>query len=143
MNDQPNWYGSGLGQLSAIARDAHFETKRPYAGQSKKVYRMKDLAKFLKDGMQWGKRRDIFQTTRSIGFASGNYREGDQVFAIDGAKAPFILRNIEENRYKIVSDCYLWGAMDLVCEIYHTPGGQRSRPNVETREHRTRVIELL
>ena len=66
-------------------------------------HNLHDLASFLEDGIIWGEGRHIFEADYSIGFTSGNYLE----FAIDGADAPFILRSMGENQYKIVSDCYL------------------------------------
>lgn len=34
------------------------------------------------------------------------------MFAIDGAKAPFILREMSHRQYQIVSDCCLWNALE-------------------------------
>lgn len=66
------------------------------------------------------------------------------MFAIDGAKAPFILRSVGENQYKIVGDCYLWAALELdhwkpgTCKGLWGIGNYNQQP-----EEQTRMIELL
>jgi hypothetical protein len=109
-------------------------------------YNLHDLASFLRDGRRWGEGRYLFETNNSVGFTNGNHREGDQVFAIDGAKSPFILRRVseEKNQYKIVSDCYLWAALEL---DYWNPGTRKGfwedGDDRQPREEQTRMIELL
>jgi hypothetical protein len=98
-------------------------------------HNLHDLASFIRDGLKWGEGRQIFQTDCTIGFTHGNYREGDQVYVIDGAKAPFILRSVGENQYKIVSDCYLWAALSL---DYWQSGTVN-----QAHESQTRMIELV
>lgn len=147
-SDEPYWsarHGGASGQfLASVSGSNMFTHGETHTGRSESIYNIKDLAEFLKDGMQWGEGRDIFQTTQSIGFASGNYREGDHVFAIDGAKAPFILRTIGKNQYRIVSDCYLWAAFDLTFWNSGTRKGRWANWTTDSPgEERTRTIELL
>ncbi|KAH6878208.1 heterokaryon incompatibility protein-domain-containing protein [Alternaria rosae] len=68
--------------------------------------------------------------------------EADEIFAIDGAKEPFILRRAEGQQYRVVSACYLWAAWDLDC---WNPGSKKGRwgpgvvrPTIE----QTRMIEI-
>lgn len=107
-------------------------------------FNLHDLASFLRDGIRWGEGRHLFEGNYSVGFTNGSYREGDQVFAIDGAKAPFILRSMGENQYKIVSDCYLWAALQL---DYWNPGTLKGLWGVgndnQPRKEQTGMIELL
>jgi len=53
-----------------------------------------------------------FVTRFSVGCAGVDFEEGDEIFAIDGASVPFILRPTGHNKYRLVGECYLWAALD-------------------------------
>jgi len=84
----------------------------------------------------------------SVGIASFDRRDsgilqpGDEIFAIDGARTPFILRNTGDFSYRVVSECYLWAAMELDC---WNPGTKKGKwgENVERpTATQTRMIEI-
>lgn len=67
---------------------------------------------------------------------------GCEVFAIDGVGDPFILHQIEPNRYRVVSPCYLWAALELDC---WNPGSCKGEwvSGVRNRyKEQTRIIEI-
>jgi hypothetical protein len=137
--DNPDWHDWSQ---RALKRRKRLETLSRHKVTHHNLH---DLASFLRDGRRWGKGRHLFETNNSVGFTDGNYRERDQVFAIDGAKSPFILRRVgEENEYKIVSDCYLWAALEL---DYWNPGTRKGLwedgDDRQPREEQTRMIEML
>jgi len=56
--------------------------------------------------------RRMVKTERGyIGLVPRETRLGDEVVLIAGAVAPFILRPMGSNRYRIVGDCYICGIM--------------------------------
>jgi hypothetical protein len=66
-----------------------------------------------------------FTTRFSVGFAHPGHEEvGDEVFAIDGASAPWILRKNRQGSYHIVGECYLWAALEL--DVWN-PGTKKGR----------------
>lgn len=66
--------------------------------------------------------RLLFTTHYSIGHARGDMRRGDSIFALDGAKMPFVMRKVGPKEYKIVTVCYLWAALEL---DYWNPGTRK------------------
>jgi hypothetical protein len=108
-----------------------------------------DLVRFLECVESWTDEviesegpQYMLETQNSVGFAYRGFREGDEVFAIDGAKKPFILRTTGEKRYRIVGTCYLWGALEL---DFWNPGSKVGRWGTErppdVREQ-TQMIEI-
>ena len=103
----------------------------------------KDLDCFLKMGGRNDSWR-MFSSHFSVGYRSQDVqpRKADDIFAIDGAKALFILRKVEGQQYRIVSACYLYAAWELDCWNPGTKKGRWGpgvkRPNTE----QTRMIEI-
>jgi hypothetical protein len=90
----------------------------------------------------------MFATRYSLGYAGTGFEAGDQIFAIDGASVPFILRQIGRNQYNLVGECYLWAALEL---HRWKPGTKRGRwwssisPQTlfpEESAGQTRIIEI-
>ena len=106
----------------------------------------KDLRHFLMKGINSPTSRSwrIFSSHFSIGYRPHNVQTDglDEIFAIDGAKELFIMRRYEDQKYRVVSPCYLWAAWELDC---WNPGSKKGRwgPDVKrpTREQ-TRMIEI-
>ncbi|KAH7073307.1 heterokaryon incompatibility protein-domain-containing protein [Paraphoma chrysanthemicola] len=73
-----------------------------------------------------------FTTTCSVGFALTDFLVGDEVWAIDGARAPFILRRTGDYTYRIVCECYLWAALEL---DYWNPGTKKGKWNKNRTAH--------
>ncbi|KAF2651619.1 hypothetical protein K491DRAFT_719658 [Lophiostoma macrostomum CBS 122681] len=101
---------------------------------------------FLDDAERWGQGKKTFYTKNGVGFARGKAIEGDMVVALDGVDTPFILRkcNPEEEKYVIISSCYLWAPSRLESWVDEqstgVDGGRRSwhGPEVETK-----IIEIF
>jgi hypothetical protein len=113
-----------------------------------------DYNKFIHICKTSGKRRQLFASNFSVGFPGFGTRAtdsittkttiipGDQIFAIDGARTPFILRKTPGIQYKIVDQCYLWAALELDC---WNPGTKKGRwgPGIERPTGKqTRMIEI-
>lgn len=72
-----------------------------------------------------------------------NFREGDAIFAVDGVSTPLILREIKPGEYRIVSECYLWAALEL---DYWNPGTKKGRWGTRHYDHgceQTRMITIV
>ena len=67
-----------------------------------------------------------------------------EVFALDGARSPFILRKQAENQYKIVTACYLMGALQYATlRKKNIKGPWGEFPESPSDEERTRMIEIV
>lgn len=56
--------------------------------------------------------RRLFATSKDqLGLGPESMREGDEVWALVGADAPFVLRRKEDGRYNLVGEAYVHGAM--------------------------------
>jgi hypothetical protein len=94
----------------------------------------------------------LFETQYSVGHVSRelpklrssvNFREGDAIFAVDGVSTPLILREIRPGEYMIVSECYLWAALEL---DYWNPGTKKGRWGTRHYDHgceQTRMITIV
>jgi hypothetical protein len=87
---------------------------------------------------------EVFRTYYSIGFCRAMVRPGDMIFAVDGVRAPLVLRrkNGTSSGYKVIGECYLWAALEL---DYWNPGTRKgiwsSRP-CDLGQVQTRMIEI-
>jgi hypothetical protein len=87
---------------------------------------------------------NVFRTYYSIGFCRATVQPDDMIFAVDGVRAPLILRkqNGASSGYRVVGDCYLWAALEL---DYWNPGTWkglwRSRP-YDLGKVQTQMIEI-
>jgi hypothetical protein len=54
----------------------------------------------------------VFASHFSLGRAAPGFRQGDQIWAVDGATVPLVLRKAG-SEYRLVGECYLWAALDL------------------------------
>ena len=68
-----------------------------------------ELEEFLAKMIQHGTNRKIFGTDHSIGFGPMELEDWDEVWILEGARVPFILRRID-NHYKLVGACYVQAA---------------------------------
>jgi hypothetical protein len=104
---------------------------------------LEDIEIFIR---AWGNHRGstVWFTTRfSVGYAREGFEVGDEVFALDGARAPWILRKIRDDTYQIVGECYLWAALEL--DVWN-PGTKKGRWGEadcwQSTERQTRFIEI-
>ena len=108
-----------------------------------------DLSEFIRICQISRKGRPLFTSHFSVGFPGisseeWTIRRGDEIFAIDGARTPFILRKSEHiaDHYEIIDECYLWAALELDC---WNPGTRKGRwgPGVERpTTTQTRMINI-
>jgi hypothetical protein len=101
-----------------------------------------DLNNFMEAALVHGRNRLLFSTTNSVGFAWSGFKPDDEIWALDGAKVPFILRKTGIQTYRIMCDCYLWAALEL---DYWNPGtkkGRWSEHRVPHQEKQTHIIEI-
>ena len=85
----------------------------------------------------------MFRTKHSIGFGdydSGRFRPGDAVFALDGLRTPLILRRLGDNKYKIVTYCYVMGALEY--DEWKSAGGKGPWGELPEPMERTRMIDI-
>lgn len=68
-----------------------------------------ELEDFLAKMNQYGMNRRIFGTDHSIGFGPMELKDWDEVWILEGARVPFILRRVD-NHYKLVGACYVQAA---------------------------------
>lgn len=71
------------------------------------------------------------------------FRPGDAIFAVDGISTPLILREIRPGEYKVVSECYLWAALEL---DYWSPGTKKGIWGTRHYDHgceQTRMITIV
>jgi hypothetical protein len=54
--------------------------------------------------------RKTFETTQTLGFGPVSVQPGDTIWRLQGAAVPFVLRQISENQYTVIGECYLYGA---------------------------------
>ena len=96
---------------------------------------------------------DLFESQYSVGlvprYMSGvhtgfvTFQEGDAIFAVDGVSTPLILRELKPGEYRIVSECYLWAALEL---DYWNPGTKKGRWGTRHYDHgceQTRMITIV
>lgn len=57
--------------------------------------------------------REMFMTDQSLGVGPRYAQLGDTIWYLQGAKVPFVLREIGD-QYKVVGECYLFGAEGLI-----------------------------
>jgi hypothetical protein len=87
---------------------------------------------------------NVFRTHYSVGFCRTKLRPGDMIFAVDGVRVPLALRRRDSTSlvYRVVSECYLWAALEL---DYWNPGTRKgvwsSRP-YNLGKVQTRMIQL-
>jgi hypothetical protein len=88
----------------------------------------------------------LFSGDYSVGFAPPGFEKGDEIFAIDGVRTPFILRRKEGIMdvpcYRIVSKCYVWSALELDCRNPGTRKGRWGRGVTRPISKQTRMIEI-
>ncbi|KAF2447520.1 HET-domain-containing protein [Karstenula rhodostoma CBS 690.94] len=69
----------------------------------------RDMKRVLGDG------KTMFETERSVGVAQAQVRVSDEIFALDGADVPFILRRVGKH-YVLLGECFLYKALrDALC----------------------------
>jgi hypothetical protein len=105
-------------------------------------YNVVDLLRFAEMVYGHGQGKEMFITSNSVGFARCGFRPGDEVWALDGARNPFILRKTGHETYRIVSKCCLWAALEL---DYWNPGTKKGRWSEERsprNEQQTHIIEI-
>ena len=108
-----------------------------------------DLSEFIRTCQISRKGRPLFTSHFSVGFPGvtlekGIVQQGDEIFAIDGARTSFILRKSDRiaDHYEIIDECYLWAALELDC---WNPGTRKGRwgPGVERpTTTQTRMINI-
>lgn len=92
----------------------------------------------------------IITTRNTVGYTDtckhvhtrNDFRQGDEVWAIDSLDIPLILRKLEDHVYRILGSCRLWAALEL---DYWNPGTKKGRWRDESLgppEEQTRVIEI-
>jgi hypothetical protein len=54
--------------------------------------------------------RKIFETTQTLGFGPVSVQPGDTVWRLQGAAVLLVLRQISENQYTVIGECYVHGA---------------------------------
>ncbi|RYP23807.1 hypothetical protein DL765_000884 [Monosporascus sp. GIB2] len=64
------------------------------------------LGEFITKMNQYGMSRRIFGTDHSLGFGPMELEDWDEVWRLEGATVPFILRRVD-NHYKLVGACYV------------------------------------
>jgi hypothetical protein len=105
-------------------------------------HNLDDLIDFAKTAVKHGESRRMFTTSNSVGFAREGFQFSDEIWAIDGARVPFILRKIGPKTYRIVGECYLWAALEL---DYWNPGTRKGRWSEDRPAHneqQTHFIEI-
>jgi hypothetical protein len=83
-----------------------------------------DLNNYLAIARDSGQGNKMFTTSNSVGFARCELQKGDEIWAIDGARAPFVLRRTAAKIFHIIDECYLWAALEL---DYWNPGTGKGR----------------
>lgn len=69
----------------------------------------RDMKRVLGDG------KTMFETERSVGVARADVRVHDDIFALDGADVPFVLRRVGQH-YVLAGECFLYRALrDALC----------------------------
>lgn len=131
----------------------HRDTIMPFINEARKLYTTNT--------------HQVFRTSHSLGFATFDtthgvrifnpdsvservvpgYIEEDfsaEVYAIDGARSPFILRSRAKNQYSIVTACYLMGALEYESlRREGTLGPWGPYPILPTNLERSRIIEIV
>jgi len=76
-----------------------------------------ELQDFLAKMSQYGTNRRIFGTDHSIGFGPVELEDWDELWILEGARVPFILRRAD-NHYKLVGACYVHAARSTTDRCY-------------------------
>ncbi|RSL60770.1 hypothetical protein CEP54_006571 [Fusarium duplospermum] len=71
-----------------------------------------ELDKFITNMSQYGMGRRIFGTDHSLGLGPMELEDWDEVWTLEGATVPFILRPVG-NHYKLVGACYIHRASEI------------------------------
>ncbi|KAF2459194.1 hypothetical protein BDY21DRAFT_370657 [Lineolata rhizophorae] len=71
--------------------------------------------------------RAFFQAEDSLGFGPNDVKEQDEIWLLQGAKVPYILRK-KDDHYILIGECYLQGAMP---EEYYTGHYEEPVPMAE------------
>ncbi|UPK97210.1 hypothetical protein LCI18_008145 [Fusarium solani-melongenae] len=90
-----------------------------------------ELEKFMAIMSQYGMGRRIFGTDHSLGLGPMELEDWDEVWTLEGATVPFILRPVSDH-YKLVGACYIHRASETAyrCSIcsYETVRGEITLP---------------
>lgn len=89
-----------------------------------------ELEDFIAKWSQYGTNRRIFATDHSLGFGPTEVEDWDEVWMLEGATTPFVLRRVS-GRYKLIGACYVHAASrptDRCCICKH--GTTRERITV-------------
>lgn len=66
-----------------------------------------ELDNFITSMSQYGMGRRIFGTDHSLGLGPTELEDWDEVWTLEGATVPFILRPVGDDYYKLVGACYI------------------------------------
>jgi hypothetical protein len=135
-------HGADLGQIMPFFRKTHNTAPGSGSMHQWDHHNLEDLMDFAKTAMERGENRWLFATSNSVGFTSYKFEFTDEIWAIDGARVPFILRKIGPKTYRIVGECYLWAALEL---DYWNPGTRKGRWSEDRPAHneqQTHMIEI-
>lgn len=92
-----------LGSSNVSLFDTRFAQDYPTLNNSLRV---------ISEGLQGYNERRLFATTSGyLGFGSPSLQETDEVWLLEGAKVPFILRKDGQDSYSLVNECYVHGVM--------------------------------
>jgi len=106
---RPFWLGQTTGESSVIQDPLdttnHSLQSRIWTWRYKAMDAFTALRRAVSDGT-------LFSTQFSVGMTDWVPQMGDEIFAIDGATMPFILRATGPRQYQIVGPCFLWAALN-------------------------------
>ena len=103
------WLGQPTGESSVIKHP--LDTKNYYPRSRNLTWRDQAMDAFtaLRRRFPGG---TLFSSQFSVGLTDWIPQIGDRIFAIDGARTPFILRATGPQQYQIVDPCFLWAALN-------------------------------
>lgn len=73
-----------------------------------------EVEKFLTSMSQYDVNRRIFDTDNSLGLGPMKVEDEDEVWTLEGATIPFILRPVDDH-YKLFGACYIHRASEVAC----------------------------
>jgi hypothetical protein len=82
---------------------------RHHLPKSRKHFDNSELEEFLANMAQYGTSRRLFATDHSLGFGPKDLQDWDEVWFLEGASVPLILRRVG-GHYTLVGACYIQGA---------------------------------